>query len=92
MSKFKLHIITPNLKKALKLNQSANLTWDSITELAKNEWICWIESAKQEETKLKRLNLAIDQLSNGKRRPCCWPGCPHRKPDIMKYFKPPKKT
>ena len=52
--------------------------WEDITPLARNEWICWIESAKKQETREKRLQVAKEQLSQGKRRPCCWPGCKHR--------------
>jgi hypothetical protein len=46
--------------------------------LARNEWICWIESAKKAETRIGRIERAHTGLMAGKRRPCCWPGCPHR--------------
>jgi uncharacterized protein YdeI (YjbR/CyaY-like superfamily) len=46
--------------------------------LARNEWICWVDSAKKAETRLKRINWGCENLEDGKRRPCCWPGCPHR--------------
>lgn len=52
--------------------------WQDITPLARNEWICWVSSAKKEETRIKRINQAGDMLAKDKRRPCCWPGCPHR--------------
>lgn len=52
--------------------------WQSLTPLARNEWICWITSSKKEETKQKRINWMFDNLNEGKKRPCCWPGCPHR--------------
>lgn len=52
--------------------------WKTITPLAKNEWICWIISPKQVETRERRLNQTIDKLKSGMRRPCCWAGCPHR--------------
>lgn len=52
--------------------------WENITPLAKNEWICWIQSAKKSETRAKRIRITKEQLLAGKRRPCCWPGCPHR--------------
>ena len=57
---------------------AACATWLSITPLARNEWICWVESAKKTETRLKRIDWGRENLSDGKRRPCCWPGCPHR--------------
>ena len=49
-----------------------------ITALARNEWICWVTSAKKEETRAKRIKWGCENLSAGKRRPCCWAGCPHR--------------
>ena len=52
--------------------------WQDITPLARNEWLCWVEEAKKAETRLKRLDRIKHDLLAGKRRPCCWPGCPHR--------------
>ena len=54
------------------------LVWQDITPLARNEWICWIESAKKEETRDRRIAIMQDKLLKGDRRPCCWAGCPHR--------------
>jgi nitrite reductase/ring-hydroxylating ferredoxin subunit len=52
--------------------------WEDITPLARNEWICWIESAKKAETRIRRIAWGCSSLKDGKRRPCCWPGCAHR--------------
>lgn len=52
--------------------------WKDITPLARNEWICWITSAKKPETRAHRLDRAVAELRQGKRRPCCFAGCPHR--------------
>ncbi len=52
--------------------------WETLTPLGRNEYLCWIGSAKQEVTHLKRLHRLKSDLLSGKRRPCCWPGCPHR--------------
>lgn len=73
-----IHDLPRIIENALKTSPSALAAWEDITALARNEWICWIMSAKKEETRKKRLFIAIEQLSSGKRRPCCWPGCPHR--------------
>lgn len=53
-------------------------SWNSITPLARNEWICWIESAKKLETRNRRIKIMCENLVAGKRRPCCWIGCVHR--------------
>lgn len=70
----------PDDVRAVLVSEPAMLeTWEDITELARNEWICWIIDAKKPETRAKRINQARENLMDGKRRPCCWPGCKHRK-------------
>ena len=73
-----VHALPGDLEEALRRDPQALATWTDITPLARNEWICWIESAKKPETRRKRIAWGCENLSEGKRRPCCWPGCPHR--------------
>ncbi len=72
------HKIPTDLQKALTTALRAHVAWENITPLARNEWICWVESAKKPETRSHRIKLTRAQLIDGKRRPCCWAGCPHR--------------
>jgi hypothetical protein len=37
-----------------------------------------VTSAKKEDTRKRRIEVGIDKMCGGMRRPCCWPGCPHR--------------
>jgi uncharacterized protein YdeI (YjbR/CyaY-like superfamily) len=73
-----VHELPVDFRKALILAPKALVTWEDITPLARNEWICWIESAKKSETRYKRIDWGVSNLIDGERRPCCWPGCPHR--------------
>jgi uncharacterized protein YdeI (YjbR/CyaY-like superfamily) len=73
-----VHDLPADLRQALTAEASAQQAWQQITPLARNEWICWVESAKKIETRQKRIDWGRENLSEGKRRPCCWPGCPHR--------------
>ena len=73
-----VHRLPPDLKAAITSEPAARAAWDDITTLARNEWICWVEDAKQAETRTRRIERARSQLIDGKRRPCCWPGCSHR--------------
>lgn len=73
-----VHDLPGDFEQALRGSPAALATWADITPLARNEWICWIQSAKKAETRVKRIHWGRDNLSEGKRRPCCWPGCPHR--------------
>lgn len=67
-----------DLKKALASNGKVADLWEDITPLARNEFICWVEEAKQDKTRAKRINRTCEELLEGKRRPCCWAGCIHR--------------
>jgi len=73
-----VHDLPADLAAALASDPPALTTWQDLTPIARNEWICWIETAKKAETRLKRINWGCENLRDGKRRPCCWPGCPHR--------------
>jgi uncharacterized protein YdeI (YjbR/CyaY-like superfamily) len=73
-----VHELPDDLRAALAGDSGALATWGDITPLARNEWICWIESAKKAETRRKRIAWGCESLGDGKRRPCCWPGCKHR--------------
>jgi uncharacterized protein YdeI (YjbR/CyaY-like superfamily) len=73
-----VHDLPPDLKKALVSDAKALEMWEDITPLARNEWICWIESAKKAGTRTRRIEWGCSSLRDGQRRPCCWPGCPHR--------------
>ena len=72
------HDLPDDLGAALASDAAALKTWEDITPLARNEWICWTISVKKAETRDKHVSRALEDLAAGKRRPCCWPGCPHR--------------
>lgn len=72
------HDMPADLGKAIKNNPKALAAWGAITPLARNEWICWTISVKQEKTRKEHVVRASKELAEGKRRPCCWIGCIHR--------------
>ena len=47
-------------------------TWKDITTVARRDWIHWITSGKKAETRVKRIDVAIDKLACGNRRACCF--------------------
>ena len=73
-----VHEMPADLRKTLTSDPESLAAWQDITPLARNEWICWITSAKKPETRSRRIERTRTGLAGGKRRPCCWPGCPHR--------------
>jgi hypothetical protein len=72
------HKLPADLTKVLLAHPKTLLAWEDITPLARNEWICWVENAKQLETRARRIERAHTELEEGIRRPCCWVGCIHR--------------
>ncbi len=73
-----VHSIPYDLRNALVETRGARTTWDTLTPLARSEWICWVTSGKKVETRDIRIKKALSKLTGGMRRPCCWAGCAHR--------------
>ncbi len=73
-----VHKIPADLKKALASDLIARAAWQSLTPLARNEWICWTVTVKQQETRNNHVKRVVSGLKEGMRRPCCWLGCIHR--------------
>lgn len=73
-----VHPLPDDLRAALLAEASVTRAWRDITTLARNEFICWVDDAKRPETRARRIRRTCEELAEGKRRPCCWPGCPHR--------------
>ena len=73
-----VHELPGDLREALIASAPALSAWMDITPLARNEFICWVEDAKQPKTRERRIRRTREELEEGQRRPCCWPGCSHR--------------
>lgn len=73
-----VHPIPKDIKEIFNTYPLVKIIWDSLTPLARNEWICWIVSAKKTETRNRRIKIMHGKLLAGSRRPCCWAGCIHR--------------
>ena len=82
-----VHRTPKDLQEMLLLNNDVLELWNGLTPLAQNEWICWVTIVKKDETRKEHLKRLCEDLRKGKRRPCCWPGCPHRRPNAQKWFK-----
>jgi hypothetical protein len=61
-----------DLRKALAAAPEARRVWSGLTPVARRDWIHWITSAKQSETRARRIRNACDMLAAGKRRVCCF--------------------
>ncbi|HET9460265.1 MAG TPA: YdeI/OmpD-associated family protein [Sphingomicrobium sp.] len=81
------HEVPAELRALLDANRLLQSRWNDLTPLARNEWICWMTSPKKPETRVARLERLEEEVLSGKRRPCCWPGCPHRRESARRWFK-----
>ena len=82
-----LHEIPSDMQKALISDADILVKWNNLTPIQRNEWICWVTIVKKSETRVKHIDRMVEELKEGKRQPCCWPGCPHRRPNAQKWFK-----
>lgn len=73
-----MHPLPADLHQALTKTKEIIGLWEMLTPIARNEFICWVEDAKQDKTRLKRVNRTVEELLEGQKRPCCWVGCIHR--------------
>jgi len=73
-----VHKLPTDLTAALAETDEITSLWESLTPIARNEFICWVEDAKQDKTRARRIKRTLEELLDGERRPCCWVGCIHR--------------
>ena len=66
--------VPKDFQTALNSNKKANLLWKEITPIARRDWILWIITAKQKETRARRIEVACSKLSSGMKRVCCFGG------------------
>lgn len=64
--------VPTDLRHALAAAPQAESVWKNLTPIARRDFISWIESAKQLETRTRRIERTPDMLASGKRRPCCY--------------------
>lgn len=82
-----VHEVPKDLEAVLRNDSDLLSIWNSLTPIARNEWICWITIVKKDETRKEHIERLCVELFEGKKRPCCWPGCPHRSENAKKWVK-----
>ncbi len=73
-----VHEAGEDLQAALRSDPEIFALWKNLTPLGRNEFICWVDDAKQLKTRQRRIERTREELLEGKKRPCCWAGCIHR--------------
>lgn len=73
-----VHEAGEDLQAALRSDTAVLSLWAGLTPLGRNEFICWVEDARQPATRRRRIERTAAEILEGKKRPCCWAGCIHR--------------
>ena len=73
-----VHEASDDFQAVLRSDPAVFALWKSLTPLGRNEFLCWVEDAKQPKTRRRRIERTVEELTEGKKRPCCWAGCIHR--------------
>jgi hypothetical protein len=73
-----VHLAGQDLEAVIRSDREVLSLWEALTPLGRNEFICWIDDAKQTKTRQRRIQRTLEELIEGKKRPCCWAGCIHR--------------
>ncbi len=81
-----IHRVPKDLRTILLTSPEIFTVWNKLTPLARNEWICYVTIVKKAETRINHIDRLQADLLKGKKRPCCWPGCPHHRPQAKKWF------
>jgi hypothetical protein len=64
--------VPADLVKALAFDPQANALWEKITPMARWDWLRWIRATNNQETRSRRIEVALSKLNAGERRPCCF--------------------
>jgi hypothetical protein len=64
--------VPADLNQALASDPQANALWVKITPMARWDWLRWIRATNHQETRSRRIVVALSKLKTGERRPCCF--------------------
>ncbi len=64
--------VPADLRDALAADPEARDLWDDTTTKARWDWIRWIRSTRNPETRKIRIEKTCSKLKSGERRPCCF--------------------
>jgi hypothetical protein len=76
--------VPADIKKALASDSQANARWVDITPMARWDWLRWIRATNNQETRRRRIEVALSKLKAGERRPCCFNRNQCTQPEVSK--------
>jgi Bacteriocin-protection, YdeI or OmpD-Associated len=81
-----IHELPDDMQEILRTHPDILDIWNNLTPLGRNERICRVTIVKKQVTRENHLERLCIDLKRWKRRPCCWPWCPHHNPESQKWF------
>jgi hypothetical protein len=76
--------VPADLNQALASDPQANALWLQITPMARWDWLRWIRATNNQETRSRRIEVALSKLKAGERRPCCFNRNQCTEPEVSK--------
>ncbi len=64
--------VPEDIQKGVATRKEIHPLWEKITPMARWDWIRWIGSTKNPETRKHHIEVACDKLGKGMKRPCCF--------------------
>lgn len=64
--------VPDDLQTALNNNPDVHEFWETVTPMARWEWIRWISATKSAETRAHRIVVSLSKMRKGEKRPCCF--------------------
>ena len=65
-------VVAPDLRDAMAKSGEARALWADMTDIARRDYVRWIDGTKNAMTRARRIERTVEQLAEGKRRPCCF--------------------
>jgi hypothetical protein len=65
-------VVPPDLRVAMARSGEATALWADMSEVARRDYVRWIDGTKNATTRARRVQRTVEQLAEGKRRPCCF--------------------
>jgi hypothetical protein len=64
-------VVPSDLRTAMARSEPAKSLWKDMSDLARRDYVRWVEATNNPETRARRVKRTVEQLAEGKRRPCC---------------------
>jgi len=65
-------VVPPDLRAAMSRSGEATALWADMSEIARRDYVRWIDGTESATTRARRVQRTVEQLAEGKRRPCCF--------------------